>query len=47
LEARLNAIHDAVRRLIEACEPGLLVVEDLYTEYRFPRPPSSWVMPAA
>ena len=37
LEARLNAIHGAVRRLIEAREPGLLVVEDLYTEYRFPR----------
>ena len=37
LEARLNAIHDAVRRLIEARAPGLLVVEDLYTEYKFPR----------
>ena len=37
LEARLNAIHGAVRRLIEAREPGLLVVEDLYAEYRFPR----------
>ena len=37
LEARLNAIHGGVRRLIEAREPGLLVVEDLYTEYRFPR----------
>ncbi len=37
LEARLNAIHAAVRRLIEAREPGLLVVEDLYAEYKFPR----------
>jgi crossover junction endodeoxyribonuclease RuvC len=37
LEARLNAIHEAVRRLIEARAPGLLVVEDLYTEYKFPR----------
>jgi crossover junction endodeoxyribonuclease RuvC len=37
LEVRLNAIHGGVRRLIEACEPELLVVEDLYTEYRFPR----------
>jgi crossover junction endodeoxyribonuclease RuvC len=35
LEARLNAIYGAVARLIEVCHPGLLVVEDLYTEYRF------------
>jgi crossover junction endodeoxyribonuclease RuvC len=37
LEARLNALHRAVHRLIEARRPGLLVVEDLYAEYRFPR----------
>jgi len=37
LEARLNAIHGAMHRLIQAREPGLLVVEDLYTEYKFPR----------
>jgi crossover junction endodeoxyribonuclease RuvC len=37
LEVRLNAIHGALGRLIEARRPGLLVVEDLYTEYRFPR----------
>ena len=37
LEARLNAIYRAVRRLIESHWPGLLVVEDLYTEYKFPR----------
>ncbi len=37
LEARLNAIHGAMHRLIQARAPGLLVVEDLYTEYRFPR----------
>jgi crossover junction endodeoxyribonuclease RuvC len=37
LEARLNAIHRAVHRLIESYSPGLLVVEDLYTEYKFPR----------
>lgn len=37
LEARLNAIHRAVHRLLEAQAPGLLVVEDLYTEYKFPR----------
>lgn len=37
LEARLNAIYGAVTRLIEVRHPGLVVVEDLYTEYRFPR----------
>ena len=37
LESRLDAIHRAMRELIEAREPGLLVVEDLYAEYRFPR----------
>src|SRR5262245_37552249 len=37
LEARLNAIHGAVDRLLEALRPSLLIVEDLYTEYRFPR----------
>jgi crossover junction endodeoxyribonuclease RuvC len=37
LEARLSAIYGAVHRLIAAQQPGLLVVEDLYAEYRFPR----------
>ena len=37
LEARLNALHAAVHRIIEAQKPGLLIVEDLYTEYKFPR----------
>jgi crossover junction endodeoxyribonuclease RuvC len=37
LEARLNALHRAVHRIIELQSPGLLVVEDLYTEYKFPR----------
>jgi crossover junction endodeoxyribonuclease RuvC len=37
LEARLNALHAAVHRIIEAQGPSLLIVEDLYTEYRFPR----------
>jgi crossover junction endodeoxyribonuclease RuvC len=37
LEARLNALHRAVHRIIEAHRPGLVVVEDLYTEYKFPR----------
>ncbi|HKA63364.1 MAG TPA: crossover junction endodeoxyribonuclease RuvC [Methylomirabilota bacterium] len=37
LEARLNALHRAIQRIIEAQGPELLVVEDLYTEYKFPR----------
>jgi crossover junction endodeoxyribonuclease RuvC len=37
LEARLNALHRAIQRIIEAQAPELLVVEDLYTEYKFPR----------
>lgn len=37
LEARLNALHRAVLRIIEARMPTFLVVEDLYSEYRFPR----------
>jgi crossover junction endodeoxyribonuclease RuvC len=37
LEVRLNALHRAIHRIIEAQGPELLVVEDLYTEYRFPR----------
>jgi crossover junction endodeoxyribonuclease RuvC len=37
LEARLNALHRAMYRIIETQSPGLLVVEDLYTEYKFPR----------
>jgi crossover junction endodeoxyribonuclease RuvC len=37
LEARLNALHRAVHRIIELQGPGLLVVEDLYAEYKFPR----------
>jgi crossover junction endodeoxyribonuclease RuvC len=37
LEARLNTIHDAMQELIQARAPGLLVVEDLYAEYKFPR----------
>ena len=33
----LNAIHAAVHRLMADRAPGLVVVEDLYTEYKFPR----------
>src|SRR5262245_35845425 len=37
LEARLNALHAAVHRIIDTHVPSLLIVEDLYTEYKFPR----------
>ena len=37
LEGRLNAIYRAVHQLIEAQKPTFLVVEDLYSEYKFPR----------
>jgi crossover junction endodeoxyribonuclease RuvC len=37
LETRLSAIHEGVLTLLEKHGPSLLVVEDLYTEYRVPR----------
>jgi len=37
LEARLHVIYQAVYRIVEVHAPGLLIVEDLYTEYKFPR----------
>jgi len=37
IEIRLSAIHQAVGALLEKHAPSLLAVEDLYTEYRFPR----------
>ena len=37
LEARVQLIHDEMRRLLEAYAPALLVLEDLYIEYKFPR----------
>lgn len=37
LETRLHALHNAIHRLLERFTPSLLVVEDLYTEYKFPR----------
>ncbi len=36
LEARLNAIHRAMLKIIDERRPTFLVVEDLYTEYKFP-----------
>ena len=37
LEARLRAIYDVVDRLLAGHAPSVLVLEDLYAEYRFPR----------
>ena len=37
LEARLRLIYDGVATLLDKHAPMALVLEDLYTEYRFPR----------
>jgi len=37
LEARLDVLHAAMHRIIDSQKPSLLIVEDLYTEYKFPR----------
>jgi crossover junction endodeoxyribonuclease RuvC len=37
LEERLQAIYDGVDDLLARHAPALLALEDLYTEYRFPR----------
>ena len=37
LDVRLHALFDAVHRLLERFAPGLLVVEDLYSEYKYPK----------
>ncbi|HEV8643467.1 MAG TPA: crossover junction endodeoxyribonuclease RuvC [Methylomirabilota bacterium] len=37
LEERVRAIYDGVWRLLDKHAPIALVLEDLYTEYRFPR----------
>lgn len=37
LDMRVTLIHDAIDRLLAEHGPGALVLEDLYTEYRFPR----------
>jgi crossover junction endodeoxyribonuclease RuvC len=37
LEARVQLIYDGVDRVLGTHAPSLLVLEDLYTEYRFPR----------
>jgi crossover junction endodeoxyribonuclease RuvC len=37
IEERLHTLHDAIHRLLERFTPALLVLEDLYSEYKFPR----------
>jgi crossover junction endodeoxyribonuclease RuvC len=37
LPTRVHAIYDALHGLLDKHGPELLVLEDLYTEYRFPR----------
>ena len=37
LPARVHAIYDGIHALLDPHAPGLMVLEDLYTEYRFPR----------
>jgi crossover junction endodeoxyribonuclease RuvC len=37
LEARVQLIYDGVDLVLRTHAPSLLVLEDLYTEYRFPR----------
>jgi len=37
LEARVALVYDAVVAILDAHVPTLLVLEDLYAEYRFPR----------
>ena len=37
LEARLDTLHRAVHEVIAKQAPAALIVEDLYTEYKFPR----------
>jgi crossover junction endodeoxyribonuclease RuvC len=37
LDARVQLIYDGVDLVLKTHAPALLVLEDLYTEYRFPR----------
>lgn len=37
LEARLQALHEAILQLLDRFTPQLLAVEDLYSQSRFPR----------
>jgi crossover junction endodeoxyribonuclease RuvC len=37
LESRVSMIYDGVATLLDKHQPAILALEDLYTEYRFPR----------
>ena len=37
LEARLRAIYDDLRQVLEQWRPGVMVLEGLFSEYQFPR----------
>jgi crossover junction endodeoxyribonuclease RuvC len=37
LPARVHAIYDGIHALLDKHAPDLMVLEDLYTEYKFPR----------
>jgi crossover junction endodeoxyribonuclease RuvC len=37
LEARIHEVYEGVQKILDAHTPELVVLEDLYTEYKFPR----------
>ncbi|HLC40491.1 MAG TPA: crossover junction endodeoxyribonuclease RuvC [Methylomirabilota bacterium] len=37
LEVRLEALHTEVSKLLDRFKPTLVVIEDLYSEYKFPK----------
>lgn len=37
LEGRLHALHQAMLQLLDRFTPALVAVEDLYSDYKFPR----------
>ena len=37
LAARIHLIYDAIHAVLDKHAPDLMVIEDLYTEYKFPR----------
>jgi len=37
LEVRLERLHAAIAQVIDRFAPGLVVIEDLYSEYKFPK----------
>lgn len=37
LEVRLETLHTAVSKLLDRFKPALVVIEDLYSEYKFPK----------